>query len=136
MIRAKTHYASLLLISFAAYFALVAPVYAVAAEPPKSVFDQIAGFLFSGLEPIERVLCTILLLILGDIGRGIATLAVMSVGIGAMLGKVTWGQAMTVAVGIAIMFGAPLILPLLFMQIGNFGVDFVANIPCLPPITP
>ena len=80
-------------------------------------FMALADGLFSGLNsPMEEVLCTILLIILGDAGRGIATLAVMGMGIGAMMGKVSWGQAMTVAVWIGIMFGAPLILPLILFD--------------------
>lgn len=35
-----------------------------------------------------------------------ATLAVAALGIGAMLGKVSWGMAIMVAVGVAVLFGA------------------------------
>lgn len=87
-----------------------------------SIFTTFAHALFGNLSPMEEVLCTILLIILGDAGRGIATLAVMGVGIGALYGKATWGQAITVAVGIGIMFGAPIILPLiLFDPVGIVG---------------
>ena len=79
-------------------------------------FMAVASGLFGSLSPMEQVLCTILLIILGDAGRGIATLAVMGMGFGAMMGKVSWGQAMTVAVGVGIMFGAPIILPLILFD--------------------
>ena len=69
--------------------------------------------------PMGAVLCTVVGLVLGDIGRGLATLAVIVVGIGAMLGKVSWGMAMTVAVGIAVVFGAPAIVGLLGVNGGG-----------------
>jgi type IV secretory pathway VirB2 component (pilin) len=50
-------------------------------------------------------------MIWSDIGRGIATIAVMVVGVGAVLGKVSWGQALIVAIGISLTFGAPIIVP-------------------------
>ncbi len=116
------HMAKLAVCSVCAYFAFSTPAYAI------PFIDQILALLTIGLSPIEKVLCTVLLIIIGDVGRGIATLAVMSMGIGAMLGKVTWGQALTVAAGIAIMFGAPLLLPLLLFD--PLAPAFA--IPCVP----
>lgn len=51
-------------------------------------------------------LCNIAGIVYGNVGRGIATLAVMVVGIGAMMGKTSWGMALMVATGIAVMFNA------------------------------
>lgn len=51
-------------------------------------------------------LCAAWLEIDGQIGRGIATLAIAALGIGASLGKISWGLAVTVAVGIAVMLNA------------------------------
>jgi type IV secretory pathway VirB2 component (pilin) len=42
----------------------------------------------------------------GNLGRGLATLAVITLGVGALLGKVSWGMAVTVGIGIAVMFNA------------------------------
>jgi type IV secretory pathway VirB2 component (pilin) len=42
----------------------------------------------------------------GNLGKGIATMGVLAVGIGAAFGKVTWTTAVLVVVGIAVMFGA------------------------------
>ncbi len=70
----------------------------------------IAFYLFS--EPVfaqsvmGRVLCSAYGLIIYDIGRGLATLAIVALGVGAMLGRVTWGQAVTVCAGIGAIFGA------------------------------
>jgi type IV secretory pathway VirB2 component (pilin) len=52
------------------------------------------------------VLCAVVDMIFGNLGRGLATLAVIIVGVGATLGKVSWGLAITVAVGIAVIFNA------------------------------
>jgi type IV secretory pathway VirB2 component (pilin) len=43
---------------------------------------------------------------LGNTGRGMAILAVAILGIGASLGKISWGIAIVVAVGISAIFGA------------------------------
>jgi type IV secretory pathway VirB2 component (pilin) len=55
---------------------------------------------------VGTILCDIYALIQGSVGRGIATLAVASLGISALVGKVSWGMAIMVSVGIAVMFGA------------------------------
>ena len=58
--------------------------------------------------PMGFVLCSVARwIIYGNLGRGLATLAIVVVGAGAMLGKVSWGLAITVAVGISVVFGAP-----------------------------
>ena len=51
-------------------------------------------------------LCHIVLIVYGNLGRGLATLAVVVIGVGATLGKASWGLAITVAVGIAVVFNA------------------------------
>lgn len=76
-----------------------------------------SAFAISGFTPVGIVLCNVVTMIWSDIGRGIATLAVMVTGIMAMLGKVTWGHAILVAVGISLTFGAPVIVP--YMVFGN-----------------
>jgi type IV secretory pathway VirB2 component (pilin) len=63
----------------------------------------------SGAYAWQLVLCTLADFAHGNIGRGLATLGVMIVAIGAILGKVSWGLAITVAVGIAGLFNAPAI---------------------------
>ena len=60
--------------------------------------------------PMGAVLCIIVQFVYGNLGRGLATLAIMIIGAGATLGKVSWGLAITVGVGIAIVFNATLIM--------------------------
>jgi type IV secretory pathway VirB2 component (pilin) len=57
---------------------------------------------------IASILCSIYdNELVGGVGPGIATLAVMAVSISAIFGKVSFGMAVMVAVGIGILFGAP-----------------------------
>lgn len=69
--------------------------------------------LADGQTPIGAVVCDILTWLTGATGRAIATLAIIIIGVGALMGKVSWGMAIIVAVGVAIVFGAPEILNLL-----------------------
>ncbi len=72
----------------------------------------IGMFLFSNAAyaahwtPMGAVLCYIAGFMYGNLGRGLATLAIIVVGVGATLGKVSWGLAITVAVGISVMGSA------------------------------
>lgn len=56
--------------------------------------------------PMGKVLCTVVNWFTGNTGKGLATIAVTIIGIGALLGKVSWGMAMIVGIGVAIVFGA------------------------------
>lgn len=56
--------------------------------------------------PMGNVLCTVLAWFTGNTGKGLATIAVTVIGVGALLGKVSWGMAMIVGIGVAIVFGA------------------------------
>lgn len=59
-----------------------------------------------GSNAIEQVFCNIVLILTGTTGKAIATVAVIAVGVGALLGKISWGMALIVALGIALIFGA------------------------------
>ena len=59
---------------------------------------------------VGGMLCTIVQAITGKIGRAIATIAVVFLGIGAFFGKVTWGLAVAVSIGIFAIFGAATIV--------------------------
>ncbi len=53
-----------------------------------------------------QTICNVVKLITDDVGKALATLAIIFLGIGAFFGKVNWGLAVMVAVGIAAIFGA------------------------------
>jgi type IV secretory pathway VirB2 component (pilin) len=63
--------------------------------------------------PVGDTLCAVVDWFTGPVGGGIATLAVIIIGIGALMGKVSWGMAIIVGLGVAVVFGAaPLITEL------------------------
>ncbi len=55
---------------------------------------------------IGTLLCTVADWFTGPVGSGIATLAILVIGIGALMGKVSWGMAIIVGIGVAVIFGA------------------------------
>ncbi len=83
----------------AAYAALLLPTDAMA---------QIGGVTGGGT--IGNVLCNVVGWFTGPVGQGIATLAIIVIGVGALMGKVSWGMAIIVGIGVAVIFGAPTIV--------------------------
>ena len=59
---------------------------------------------------IGGLLCRVANWFTGSVGQGIATLAIIVIGIGALMGKVSWGMAIIVGIGVAVIFGAPTIV--------------------------
>ena len=70
---------------------------------------------------IGDLLCEVAYWFMGSIGQGIATLAVIVLGIGALMGKVSHGMVLTTLVGIAVIFGAPDIVQDLTGQAACYG---------------
>jgi len=60
----------------------------------------------AGDTPMGNVLCTVKNWFTGNTGKGLATIAVTVIGIGALLGKVSWGMAIIVGIGVSLIFGA------------------------------
>lgn len=85
---------SLVMAMVATYAAALLPMDALAGEPSALV----------------DVLCNVVSWFTGSIGAGIATLAIIVIGIGALMGKVSWGMAIIVGLGVGIVFGAPTIV--------------------------
>jgi type IV secretion system protein VirB2 len=61
-------------------------------------------------EALEEVLCNVVGWFQGTTGKAIATLAIIVVGLGALMGKVSWGMAIIVGIGVAVVFGADTIV--------------------------
>lgn len=55
---------------------------------------------------ITDTLCAAVEFITTGVGAALATIAIIVIGVGALMGKVSWGMAIIVALGIAIIFGA------------------------------
>ena len=71
--------------------------------------------------PMSNALCIAATWMTGSSARARATIAVSVLGIGALLGKISWGMAMTVGVGIAVVFGATALVKLLSGTINVIG---------------
>lgn len=56
--------------------------------------------------PLGNMMCTVVSWFTGNTGKGLATLAIIVIGVGALMGKVSWGMAIIVGLGIALIFGA------------------------------
>lgn len=56
--------------------------------------------------PIGNIMCNVAAWFTGNTGQGLATLAIIIIGVGALMGKVSWGMAIIVGLGIALIFGA------------------------------
>lgn len=68
---------------------------------------------------IDVTICAVVNWFLGPIGKAIATLAIIIIGVGALMGKVSWGMAIIVGIGIAVIFGADTIA----RQLGATGAS-------------
>lgn len=69
--------------------------------------DNQDGTKTSEITVIGPLMCKIANGLTGGIARGIATIAIFSVGVGLFMGKLNWGTSAAVAAGVAIIFGAP-----------------------------
>ena len=79
-----------------------------------ALFPTFAGACgFGFCSPMGLVLCQAVGIVYGNFGRALAMIAIMVLGMGAMIGKTSWGLAITVAVGISVVFGAPTILAIM-----------------------
>lgn len=56
---------------------------------------------------VGQTLCRLVVNLSGGVARGIATIAIFSVGVGLFLGKLNWGIAAATAAGVGIIFSAP-----------------------------
>ena len=87
------------LMIFSMNFVLSTNLYA-AGDPPPPNDSTDAG------QGIANVLCHVIQVAQGATGKTIATLVIISMAIGLFLGKITWGVAIAVAVGMGVLFGA------------------------------
>lgn len=90
-------------LSFAWQVSLMVMLTAVIVMVPDMVR---AGTVAATNTPIGNTLCIVSSWFLGNTGKGLATIAITIIGIGALLGKVSWGMAMIVGIGVAVVFGA------------------------------
>jgi type IV secretory pathway VirB2 component (pilin) len=72
-----------------------------------------AALATAAANPLGDTLCNVVDWFQGPIGSGIATLAIIVIGVGALMGKVSWGMAIIVGLGVGIIFGAPAIVDMI-----------------------
>lgn len=72
---------------------------------------------------IGQTLCRLVENLSGGIARGIATIAIFSVGVGLFLGKLNWGIAAATAAGVGIVFSAPKLVAFLSGDSANATCD-------------
>lgn len=77
------------------------------------VFLPDLAYATSNRTQIENTLCSVIQQLGGPIGRGVAVVAVVVLGFSLFLGKISWGLAIALAVGIGAVFGAQQIVNLL-----------------------
>jgi type IV secretory pathway VirB2 component (pilin) len=78
------------------------------------------AFATSSASGMADALCTIPMAVVNtSIGRGIATLGIIILGIMATLGRITWTQAVVVGVGISVIFGAAALAAMISMGQGD-----------------
>ena len=68
---------------------------------------------------VGQTLCRLVANLSGGIARGIATIAIFSVGVGLFLGKLNWGIAAATAAGVGIIFSAPKLVAFLSGEADN-----------------
>lgn len=56
--------------------------------------------------PMGNVLCTVLAWAGGNAGRGVTTIGITVLGLGALLGKISWNMALLASVEIALVHGS------------------------------
>lgn len=67
------------------------------------VLDPISA---SATDAVSEVMCRVLGIVQGKLGKGIAAFAIIFIGISLFMGKVSWGLAVSTALGIGAIFGA------------------------------
>lgn len=102
-----------LFLLFAAMCTIMAASDAAFAGATPSAEDDVVG----------HTLCRLVSNLKGGIARGIATIAIFSVGVGLFLGKLNWGIAAATAAGVGIIFSAPKLVAFLSGDTDNQNCD-------------
>lgn len=88
--------------SFVVDLALAGLVFGATAFAPDMAHAQASG----ADSFLQDIFCKAINLVQGSTAQALATIAIIIVGIGALLGRVNWGMAALIVAGIALIFGA------------------------------
>jgi hypothetical protein len=102
-----------LVLLFSAICVILTSADAAFAAAPAAAENDVVG----------QTLCRLVANLSGGIARGIATIAIFSVGVGLFLGKLNWGIAAATAAGVGIIFAAPKLVAFLSGDAANATCD-------------
>lgn len=102
-----------LVLLFAAICIIITSADAAFATAPAANENDVVG----------QTLCRLVENLKGGVARGIATIAIFSVGVGLFLGKLNWGIAAATAAGVGIIFSAPKLVAFLSGDSDNATCD-------------
>ena len=102
-----------LVLLFSAICIIITSADAAFAAAPAAADNDVVG----------QTLCRLVANLSGGIARGIATIAIFSVGVGLFLGKLNWGIAAATAAGVGIIFAAPRLVAFLSGDAANATCD-------------
>ena len=102
-----------LFLLFAAVCVIITSSDAAFAAAPAAADNDVVG----------ETLCRLVANLSGGIARGIATIAIFSVGVGLFLAKLNWGIAAATAAGVGIIFSAPRLVAFLSGDADNANCD-------------
>ena len=106
-----------LVLLFSAICIIITSADAAFASAPAAAENDVVG----------QTLCRLVANLSGGIARGIATIAIFSVGVGLFLGKLNWGIAAATAAGVGIIFAAPKLVAFLSGDSANATCDTGAS---------
>lgn len=88
-------------------------------------FASLSAIAFAGETTMTSMLCGGYNVFSGTIGKMLAVFAIVALGVGLFMGKVTWGLVFAVALGIGAIFGARSIVNLIT---GGQGGQLCSNV--------
>lgn len=115
--RMSWHQAMLVAVGIALMFGSMGIVNSLGV-PANGVAVKLTNLCFGSGFSVETIFCNMVAWFKGPIGKGVATIAMIMVGLGALFGKASWGLAIIAAVGIALIFGSQGVLVALGMGMG------------------
>jgi len=71
---------------------------------------------------MSSVFCDVVLIMVGTTGKAICTINIVAIGVGALLGKLTWNKAMLCVLAIGLIFGAASVVTVLSVGPGPGAV--------------
>ena len=70
----------------------------------------VPDFVMAASTAVDNTMCKIVNVMTGRVGQAIGSIAVVFLGIGLFMGKMSWSVALAIALGIAAIFGAGVIV--------------------------